>query len=72
MVSKTTGKPCRKTRREGTRVIWQQGFIDKLGVSAPTFWRYRRDGKIPPPDIHIGTRHGWKPETVDAVLSGGA
>ena len=65
-------KPGRKMTREGTRVIWQQGFREKLGISDPTFWRYKKDGKIPAPDVVIGTRRGWKVETVEAFLNAGA
>jgi predicted DNA-binding transcriptional regulator AlpA len=56
--------------REGTAVIWPKGLEAMLGISAPTRWRWEKDGKLPRRDVHIGGRDGWKPETIEKALSG--
>jgi len=30
-------------------LAWQE-FFRELGISRPTFWKYRRDGRLPPPE----------------------
>jgi predicted DNA-binding transcriptional regulator AlpA len=37
------------------------------GVSDMTFWRWRREGKIPPP-IQIGKRNYWRRSELMAVF----
>ena len=55
--------------RAGTAVIWPQGLQERYGISAPTRWRWERDGTLPARDIHIGGRSGWRPETLAAAES---
>ncbi len=54
----------------GTKVIWPAGARERYGVSAPTLWRWERDGKLPPRDVTIGGRSGWRPETLDQAERG--
>jgi predicted DNA-binding transcriptional regulator AlpA len=68
-------RPARRRKRRpvkriarGTRVIWPPGLEALLGVSGPTRWRYERDKKLPPRDVHIGKRSGWRSETIEAFL----
>jgi len=53
----------------GSLVIWPKGLEQQLGISAPTRWRWERDGKLPKRDVSIGGRRGWKPATIEAALS---
>jgi len=32
----------------------------RYDLSEPTFWRMRKDGKIPPPDVRVGVRDYWR------------
>jgi predicted DNA-binding transcriptional regulator AlpA len=57
---RTRGAP-----RAGTHVIWRAGLRERWGISAPTLWRWERTGKVPRPDVVIGDREGWKPETIE-------
>jgi predicted DNA-binding transcriptional regulator AlpA len=64
--------PHIKTRRgliRGTDVIWPQGIELRYGISAPTRWRWERSGRLPPRDINIGGRTGWRPETLERAES---
>jgi predicted DNA-binding transcriptional regulator AlpA len=55
--------------RAGTAVIWAKGVEERYGVTAVTRWRWERAGKLPPRDVHIGGRSGWRPETLAAAES---
>ncbi len=68
MREKTTAS--RRGPRAGTAVVWSAGLREMLDISEPTLWRWRRAGKIPPPDVRIGDREGWRPETIERLLSG--
>ena len=59
------GKPIALKR--GTHVIWSAGVEERYGISAPTRWRWERSGKLPPRDVRIGGREGWRPETLEAA-----
>lgn len=52
---------------EGTAVIWASGVEKRYGISAPTRWRWERSGKLPPRDIDVGGKTGWRPETLAAA-----
>jgi hypothetical protein len=67
-----TGKPKRSGPRQGTNVIWPSGVQDRYDISAPTRWRWERDGKLPARDVFIGGRSGWRPGTLDAAERGPA
>jgi predicted DNA-binding transcriptional regulator AlpA len=51
----------------GTAVVWPAGLEQRYGISAPTRWRWERDGLLPARDVHIGGRTGWRPETLEAA-----
>jgi hypothetical protein len=76
---KTTGKKvagrvagARVTcRAAGTHLVWPSGVQQRYGVSKATVWQWEQRGKLPPRDAFIdGKPVGWKPETLDAALSG--
>jgi hypothetical protein len=68
--------PARPTRRRkrrrvkrialkrGSRVVWPAGVQEFYGISSVTRWRWEREGKLPPRDVHIGGRSGWRFETL--------
>jgi len=65
-------RPARRRKRRpgkriarGTHVIWPPGLEQRLGISPPTRWRWEKSGKLPPRDVHIGGRSGWRPETIE-------
>lgn len=51
---------------EGSAVVWASGVEARYDISAPTRWRWERDGKLPPRDINVGGKTGWRPETLAA------
>jgi hypothetical protein len=63
--ARTRGAPI-----EGTAVIWPAGLERRYGISPITRWRWERAGKVPPRDVHIGGRSGWRPETLEAAERG--
>ena len=50
---------------EGSRVVWPAGAEQRYGISPVTRWRWERTGRLPPRDVNIGGRTGWRPETLD-------
>ena len=54
--------PDTLTDRE--RVLWRRDLAARYGVCRETVWRWQQDGKIPAPDVRIGTRRGWRAETI--------
>lgn len=56
----------------GEAVIWPRGVEQRYGISAVTRWRWERAGKLPPRDVHVGGRDGWRPETLEAAERGSA
>lgn len=55
----------------GTEVVWPAGVELRYGISAVTRWRWERAGKLPPRDLHIGGRSGWRPDTLKAAEASG-
>jgi hypothetical protein len=53
----------------GTAVVWPAGVEQRYGISDITRWRWERAGKLPPRDIHVGGRSGWRPETLASFES---
>jgi hypothetical protein len=60
-------KRTRGAPRAGTVVIWPAGVEQRYDISAVTRWRWERAGTLPPRDVHIGGRSGWRPETLTAA-----
>ncbi len=66
---KGSGRKVRRGPSAGTLVIWPKGVRERIGISAPTLWRWERDGKLPARDVFVdGKAIGWKPETLAAAL----
>jgi predicted DNA-binding transcriptional regulator AlpA len=53
--------------RQGSVVVWPSGAQERYGISAPTRWRWEKFGRLPPRDVNIGGKTGWRPETLDAA-----
>lgn len=61
--------PKRKRKRAphaGTAVIWPQGVQLMYDISAPTRWRWEKIGRLPPRDVNLSGKRGWRPETLAA------
>lgn len=68
---KTAARSAVHGPRAGSVVVWPKGLEERYGISAPTRWRWERDGLLPPRDVHIGGRSGWRPGTLDAAERSG-
>jgi hypothetical protein len=54
------------------RLTWGLDDLSALtGLSRRTLERERSAGRLPPPDLRVGKRVLWKPETVRAWIEGG-
>lgn len=56
--------------RAGSAVIWPSGLEERYGISAITRWRWEKSGRLPPRDINVGGKTGWRPETLAGAESG--
>jgi predicted DNA-binding transcriptional regulator AlpA len=52
--------------RQGTVVVWPKGAQERYGISAPTLWRWEKLGRLPPRDVNVGGKTGWRPATLQA------
>lgn len=60
-----------KTKAENARrAYWPADLQELYGISATTVWRWERLGKLPPRDVNIGGKSGWRPETLAAAETG--
>jgi len=50
----------------GSAVVWPSGVEAMYGISTQTRWRWERLGKLPPRDVSVGGKTGWRPETLKA------
>lgn len=62
-------KPKRTGPRQGTVVIWPSGVEERYDISAATRVRWEREGRLPARDINVGTKTGWRPQTLAAAES---
>lgn len=59
-------KAFKRGPTEGSRVVWPLGVQQRYDVSPTTVWRWERSGRLPKRDVAIGSRTGWRPETLNA------
>jgi hypothetical protein len=62
-------KRAPKAKVRGEAVIWPRGLEQRYGISAITRWRWERGGHLPPRDVNVGGKTGWKPSTLTAADS---
>jgi len=61
----------KRARSVGTRCVWPSGVENRYDISAPTRWRWEKDGKLPARDVFVGgIAIGWRPETLEAADRG--
>jgi predicted DNA-binding transcriptional regulator AlpA len=60
-------EPVKRAPRGGTAVIWAKGVEERYGITAPTRWRWEKDGRLPARDVNVGGKRGWRPETLAAA-----
>lgn len=68
----TTKRPSRKRSRvvdSNTGTIWPTTAEVILNISAVTRWRRERSGALPPRDVKLGSRTGWKRSTFEAAIA---
>lgn len=39
-------------------------YRERYRIARETFWRWRKEGRFPPPDVNVAGRPGWRAETV--------
>lgn len=55
------------------RVFLPRHVEARYGVSGMTRWRWEKDGKLPPRDVHIGGKAaGWYASTIERAERGEA
>lgn len=60
----------RRAPATGTVVIWPSGVETMYDISPMTRWRWEKKGKLPPRDVNIGGKTGWRPATLKANEDG--
>lgn len=55
--------------KAGTGVVWPSGVEARYDISAPTRWRWEKQGRLPKRDVCVGGKTGWRPETLAAAES---
>ena len=61
----------KRARSVGTVCIWPRGVEQRYDISAPTRWRWEKQGLLPARDVFVGGKAvGWRPETLDAAERG--
>jgi predicted DNA-binding transcriptional regulator AlpA len=69
--------PKRKPQRKRSLPLAERPILRpqdlelRYNISAPTRWRWERDGRLPPRDVFIGGKpEGWRRETLEAADRG--
>jgi hypothetical protein len=62
-------KRTRGAPHAGTGVIWPKGLEIRYDIGPVTRWRWEKSGRIPPRDVNLGGKTGWRPETLAAAES---
>lgn len=71
MLTPSASRQPKRPRDAGTRVIYPRGLEIRYGISLSTRWRWERDGRLPPRDVHVGgALVGWRPETIERAERG--
>jgi predicted DNA-binding transcriptional regulator AlpA len=54
-------------RAAASDIIWPRGAEIRYGVSKPTIWRWERTGRLPPRDVNLNGKTGWRRSTLLAA-----
>lgn len=60
-------RAARLERAREADVFWPTTLELRYGISRPTRWRWEKDGKLPPRDVKIAGKSGWRRSTIEAA-----
>lgn len=60
------------SHEDAGRILFKPDLARRYGKARETIWRWCRDGKLPPPDVHIAGHAGWRESTIRAHESAAA
>jgi hypothetical protein len=66
-VDKNNARRAIRAPASGTAVVWPKGVEQMYDISPPTRWRWEKNGRLPPRDVNLGGKTGWKPATLAAA-----
>lgn len=55
------------TDNAAVRVIWPHLVLRRYGITRMTRLRWEKSGRLPPRDVNMKGKTGWRPETLAAA-----
>lgn len=53
--------------KPGASVFWPRQVEQRYGISPQTRWRWEKEGRLPPRDVNLGGKTGWRVDTLAAA-----